>query len=61
MEDGDDPDDPHGDGFGDDLMGDDDDREKLESLTEFQREAGGVLRTSRRPMLNLLLLLRVSA
>ena len=41
MEDGDDPNDPHGDGFGDDLMGDDDDREKLESLTEFQREARG--------------------
>ena len=36
--DGEDPNDPHGDGFGDDLMGDDDDRARLAGMTELERE-----------------------
>jgi RNA polymerase-associated protein RTF1 len=36
--DGEDPNDPYGDGFGDDLMGDDDDRAKLSAMTELERE-----------------------
>ena len=37
-DDAEDPNDPHGDGFGDDLMGDDDDRARLAGMTELERE-----------------------
>ena len=37
-DDAEDPNDPYGDGFGDDLMGDDDDRARLAGMTELERE-----------------------